>query len=209
MLVFKCLRAARPPPGNLTMAVESSLELPLGSMAPTFALPDTISGRTMKLADFATSRALLVCFLCNHCPYVIHIRKGLVDFAREAQPRGVAVVAISSNDAGAYPQDGPDKMQQQAREAGFSFPYLFDESQQVARAYHAMCTPEFYLFDSDQRLVYRGRFDESRPGGSKPVTGADLRAAVDALLTGQAIDADQKPSIGCSIKWKPGTMTHG
>jgi peroxiredoxin len=187
------------------MAVESTKDLPLESPAPGFALPDTVSGRTIRLSDFAASRALLVCFLCNHCPYVIHVRKGLVDFAREVQPRGVAVVAISSNDPAAYPQDGPEPMKQQALQAGFTFPYLFDETQQVARAYHAACTPEFYLFDAAQRLVYRGRFDASRPGGAVPVTGSDLRAAVEAALAGRPVDADQKPSIGCSIKWKPGS----
>jgi len=184
------------------MAAESNKDLPLGSAAPAFALPDTVSGRTIRLTDFAASRALLVSFLCNHCPYVLHVRQGFVEFAREFQPRGIAVVAISSNDPSSHPQDGPDRMKQEARTAGFTFPYLFDETQQTARDYRAVCTPEFYLFDAAQRLVYRGRFDASRPGNGLPVTGEDLRAAVEALLAGRAIGTDQKPSVGCSIKWK-------
>jgi len=191
------------------MAAQSNQDLPLGSAAPAFALPDTVSGRTIRLSDYAASRALLVAFLCNHCPYVVHVRQGFVDFAREVQPRGVAIVAISSNDPGTHPQDGPEQMQQLAREAGFSFPYLFDETQQVARAYHAVCTPEFYLFDASQRLVYRGRFDGSRPGGSTPVTGAQLRSAVESVLAGRPVDATQLPSVGCSIKWKPGSSPGG
>jgi peroxiredoxin len=186
------------------MAVESSRDLPLGIKAPDFALPDTVSGRTIRLTDFAASPALLVTFLCNHCPYVIHVRPRLVEFAREFQPRGLAVVAISSNDPDVYPQDGPEQMKVEAKNAGFTFAYLFDQSQQTAKAYHAMCTPEFYLFDSSQRLVYRGRFDASRPGSQVPVTGADLQAAVQAVLAGRPISADQKPSVGCSIKWRPG-----
>jgi peroxiredoxin len=191
------------------MAVESTRDLPLGASAPDFALPDTVSGRTIRRSDYAASRALLVSFLCNHCPYVIHVREGFVDFARDVQPRGVAVVAISSNDPAAYPQDGPEQMKLLAQQAGFSFPYLFDETQQVARAYHAACTPEFYLFDSSQRLVYRGRFDASRPGGQVPVTGSDLRGAVEALLAGRPVDPDQKPSVGCSIKWRAGAGPAG
>jgi len=191
------------------MAVESSKDLPLGAPAPDFALTDTVSGRILRLSDYAASRALLVSFLCNHCPYVVHIRKGFVEFAREFQPRGVAIVAISSNDPASHPQDGPDRMQQEARSAGFTFPYLFDQAQLVARAYHAVCTPEFYLFDSTQRLVYRGRFDASRPGSPQPVTGADLRAAVQAVLTGRPVDRDQMPSVGCSIKWKAGAAPPG
>jgi peroxiredoxin len=186
------------------MAAESSRDLPLGTRAPDFALPDTVSGRTIRLADFAASPALLVTFLCNHCPYVIHVRPRFVEFAREFQPRGLAVVAISANDPDTYPQDGPDAMKLEAKNSGFTFAYLFDQSQHTARAYHAVCTPEFYLFDSQQRLVYRGRFDASRPGSPVPVTGAELRAAAEAVLAGQPIGSDQKPSIGCSIKWRPG-----
>jgi len=187
------------------MAAESNQELPLGTRAPDFALPDTVSGRTIRLADYAASPALLVTFICNHCPYVLHIRPALVEFAREFQPRGLAVVAISANDPEAYPQDGPEPMKAEARNAGFTFPYLFDRTQQTARAYHAVCTPEFYLFDSAQRLVYRGRFDASRPNSAVPVTGAELRAAAEAVLARRPVAAEQKPSVGCSIKWKPGS----
>jgi peroxiredoxin len=186
------------------MAVESSRDLPLGTRAPDFALADTVSGRTIRLNDYAASPALLVTFICNHCPYVIHVRPSFVQFAREFQPRGLAIVAISANDPETYPQDSPEQMKLEANKSGFTFPYLFDRSQQTAKAYHAMCTPEFYLFDSTQRLVYRGRFDASRPNSAVPVTGAELRAAVEAVLTGRPVPADQKPSIGCGIKWRPG-----
>jgi peroxiredoxin len=186
------------------MAVESNQELPLGTRAPDFALPDTVSGRTIRLADYAASPALLVAFICNHCPYVIHVRPAFVQFAREFQPRGLAIVAISANDPEAYPQDGPEQMKAEADRSGFTFPYLFDQFQKTALAYRAACTPEFYLFDSGQRLVYRGRFDASRPNSDVPVTGAELRAAAEAVLAGRAVVADQKPSIGCSIKWRPG-----
>lgn len=184
------------------MATESTQDLPLGAAAPDFALTDTVSGRIIRRGDYAASRALLVTFLCNHCPYVVHVRDAFVQFARDVQPRGVGVVAISSNDPAAYPQDGPEAMGKQARESGFTFPYLFDESQQTARAYGAACTPEFYLFGPAMRLAYHGRFDGSRPGNGVALTGADLRAAVDALLDGRPVDPDQKPGIGCSIKWK-------
>lgn len=186
------------------MAVEGTKDMPLGSAAPDFALPDTISGRTIRLADYAASPALLVTFICNHCPYVIHVRPSFVQFAREYQPRGLAIVAISANDPQTHPQDSPEQMTLEAKKSGFSFPYLFDQTQQTAKAYHAVCTPEFYLFDSDRRLVYRGRFDASRPNSQVPVTGAELRAAADALLARRPVPADQKPSVGCSIKWRPG-----
>jgi peroxiredoxin len=186
------------------MAVESSKDLPLGTRAPDFALPDTVSGRTIRLGDYAASPALLVAFICNHCPYVQHIRAAFVEFAREFQPRGLAVVAISANDPEAYPQDSPEQMAIEAKKSGFTFPYLFDRTQQTAKAYHAVCTPEFYLFDAAQRLVYRGRFDASRPNSQVPVTGSELRAAAEAVLAGRQPAADQKPSIGCGIKWRPG-----
>ena len=186
------------------MAVESTKDLALETTAPDFALPDTVSGRTIRLADYAASPALLVTFICNHCPYVIHVRPSFVQFAREYQPRGLAVVAISANDPHTYAQDGPEQMAVEAKKSGFTFPYLFDQTQQTAKAYHAVCTPEFYLFDSGRRLVYRGRFDASRPNSPVPVTGNDLRAAADAALAGRPVPADQKPSIGCSIKWRPG-----
>lgn len=186
------------------MPVRQSRMIELATPAPDFALPDVVTGRTVRLADFAAEPALLVAFICNHCPYVKHIRAGFVAFAREYQPKGLAIVAISANDAAAYPDDAPEAMARVAAEAGFTFPYLYDETQAVARAYEAICTPEFYLFDRSRRLVYRGRFDASRPGSDVPVTGADLRAAADALLAGRPVPAEQQPSMGCSIKWKPG-----
>jgi peroxiredoxin len=185
------------------MALTPSTMLSLGTPAPEFTLPDT-AGRQISLADFAAAPALVVVFMCNHCPYVKHLSAGLAQFAREAQARGVAVVGISANDAQNYPDDSPAKMAVEARAAGYTFPYLFDESQSVAKAYHAACTPDFYLFDAQRRLVYRGQFDNSRPGNGKPVTGHDLRSALAALLGGQPVPADQQPSMGCNIKWKPG-----
>lgn len=186
------------------MALKQSRMVALGSPAPDFALPDVVTGRTVALADFASAPALLVAFICNHCPYVKHLREGFLAFAREYQAKGLAVVAISANDPAAYPDDAPEAMAREAKSAGFTFPYLYDETQAVARAYEAICTPDFFLFDRDRRLVYRGRFDASRPGSNVPVTGADLRAAVDALLAGRHVPAEQHPSMGCSIKWKPG-----
>lgn len=183
------------------MATQSTM-LELGTIAPPFGLPDTASGKTVALEDFAGSRALLVAFICNHCPYVRHILDGFVAFAREYAPRGLAVVAISSNDVTRYPADSPNEMAKLAREKNFTFPYIYDESQFVARAYGAACTPDFFLFDNNSRLVYRGQFDGSRPGGQQPVTGADMRAAADAVLTGKPVPENQLPSIGCSIKWK-------
>jgi len=191
------------------MAVESSKDLPLGTRAPDFALPDTVSGRTIRLGDYAASPALLVAFICNHCPYVQHMRAAFVEFAREFQPRGLAVVAISANDPEAYPQDSPEQMAIEAKKSGFTFPYLFDRTQQTAKAYQAVCTPEFYLFDAAQRLVYRGRFDASRPNSQVPITGSELRAAAEAVLAGRQPAADQKPSIGCGIKWRPGNAPTG
>jgi peroxiredoxin len=183
------------------MAMQSRM-LALGTAAPPFRLRDTASGKTVSLQDFAVSRALLVAFVCNHCPYVKHILDGFVAFAREYGPRGLAVVAISSNDVLTHPADSPAEMAKLARSKDFTFPYLYDESQAVARAYDAACTPDFFLFDSDRRLVYRGQFDGSRPGGSHPVTGSDMRAAADAVLAGKPAPEKQTPSVGCSIKWK-------
>ena len=177
--------------------------LPLGTIAPEFRLPDT-NGKMVSLNDLKAAPALLVVFMCNHCPYVKHISSALAQLARDYQPRGLAVVGISSNDAKKYPQDGPDKMKEEAQSAGYTFPYLYDETQEVAKAFHASCTPDLYLFDQAQRLVYRGQFDDSRPGNDIPVTGKDLRAAVDAALVGRELPTQQKPSIGCNIKWKPG-----
>jgi len=178
--------------------------LPLGTPAPSFALPDTVTGRSVAIGDFAASPLLLVAFICNHCPFVKHILDGFVAFAREFGVRGVAVVAISSNDITSHPDDAPAEMARIARMKGFTFPYLYDESQEVAKAYQAVCTPDFFLFDRERRLAYRGQFDASRPGGRTAVTGADLRAACEALLGGKPATQDQIPSIGCSIKWKAG-----
>lgn len=186
------------------MALTPSTMLPLGTTAPDFGLPDTVGGRTVRLADFAGKPALLVAFLCNHCPYVKHVRAGLAALGRDYLPKGVAIVAISSNDATHYPADAPDLMKAEARDAGYPFPYLYDETQSVARAYRAACTPDFFLFDASMRLVYRGQMDGSRPGNGLPVTGADLRAALDAVLAGRSPAAEQRPSMGCNIKWKPG-----
>ena len=177
--------------------------LPLGTVAPDFQLPN-VDGKHVKLADFKAAPALVVMFLCNHCPYVKHLRSALAEFGREYGGKGVAVVAISSNDAVKYPEDGPTKMIAEAKAAGYPFPYLYDESQKVAKAYRAACTPDFFLFDRGRRLVYRGQFDASRPGNGVAITGKDLRAAVDAVLTGKAPSLNQAPSMGCNIKWKAG-----
>jgi len=185
------------------MARTPSTMLELGTPAPRFDLPD-FDGRRRSLAEFAASPALLVAFICNHCPFVKHVRGEFARFAREYAGRGLAVVAINSNDLDAYPQDGPDAMREEASSLGYVFPYLIDADQSVARAYRAACTPDFFLFDAGRRLVYRGQFDDSRPGSDRPVTGADLRRAVEAVLGGAPVDADQHPSLGCNIKWKPG-----
>lgn len=187
------------------MAVTPSTMLPLGTRAPAFRLPDP-HGRTIALEDFEKAPALLVAFLCNHCPFVKHIRAGLAQFARQYAERGLALVAINANDVTTHPDDAPERMAEEIERAGYVFPYLFDESQGVAKAYRAACTPEFYLFDAERRLVYRGQFDDSRPGNGRPVTGADLRAAVDAVLAGKPVASDQRPSTGCNIKWKPGNQ---
>lgn len=177
--------------------------LPLGTTAPNFRLPDT-NGKMVSLDDFQGARAFLVMFICNHCPYVKHIREELARLAREYQARDVAIVAINSNDAANYPADNPEKMAEEVRAMGYTFPYLHDETQEVAKAFRAACTPEFYLFDQDRKLVYRGQFDESRPANDVPVTGEDLRAALGAVLSGQPVSPQQQPSVGCNIKWKPG-----
>ena len=177
--------------------------LPLGTKAPDFLLADP-SGKVVALADFKNAPALVVIFMCNHCPYVKHIRDGLAKLARDYRPRGVAVVGINSNDVANYPGDSPARMAEEAASAGYVFPYLYDETQAVAKAYRAACTPDLYLFDKDLRLVYRGQFDDSRPGNGLPVTGKDLRAALEAVLADKPVSPIQKPSIGCNIKWKPG-----
>jgi peroxiredoxin len=178
--------------------------LSLGTEAPGFTLPDVVSGRDVSLSDFDEKKAMLVMFICNHCPYVQHVRDELARFGMDYQSSDLGIVAISSNDPDQYPDDGPEEMQKEASNNGYSFPYLFDEDQSVAAAYTAMCTPDFFLFDSDRKLAYRGRLDESRPHTGVPVTGSDLRAAADAVLAGQPVDEKQWPSMGCSIKWKPG-----
>ncbi|MFN8624917.1 MAG: thioredoxin family protein [Candidatus Binatia bacterium] len=185
------------------MAETPSTMAPLGTAAPDFELRDT-TGKLVSARDLRAAPALLVMFICNHCPFVKHIRTALAQFAEEYQCRGVAIVAINSNDAKSYPDDGPAKMAEEVRRAGYTFPYLYDETQGVATAYGAACTPDFFLFDRERRLVYRGQFDDSRPSNNRPVTGADLRAACDAVLAGRAVAADQKASIGCNIKWKAG-----
>ena len=184
------------------VAVNSTI-VPLGAKAPDFRLPDP-SGKEVSLADFGKAPALLVVFMCNHCPYVKHIRDGLAKLARDYRPPGVAVVGINSNDVANYPADSPAKMAAEAASAGYVFPYLYDETQAVAKAYRAACTPDFYVFDQDQRLIYRGQFDDSRPGNGVPVTGNNVRAALDAALGGKPASVNQQPSIGCNIKWKPG-----
>lgn len=186
------------------MARTPSTMLELGTPAPSFRLPD-FDGRPHGLDDFGAARALLVVFMCEHCPFVRHIRGALAALARDYLPRGLAVVAINSNDLAAYPQDGPDAMRRESAELGYVFPYLSDASQEVAKAYRAACTPDLFLFDDQRRLAYRGQFDGSRPGNAVPVTGADLRAAVDAVLEGRPVSPDQRPSLGCNIKWKPGS----
>jgi peroxiredoxin len=185
------------------MAETPSTMAATGTEARPFRLPDP-AGDWMSLDDFKQAPALLVAFICNHCPYVKHIRAKFAELARAYQARGVAVVAINSNDAESYPDDSPAKMAEEIRLAGYTFPYLYDETQQVAKAYQAACTPDFFLFDRDRRLVYRGQFDDSRPGNERPVTGKDLAAAIDAVLTGQLVSKDQRPSVGCNIKWKRG-----
>jgi peroxiredoxin len=185
------------------MALTPSTMLPLGTTAPDFRLPDT-DGNTVALADFEGAPALLVIFLCNHCPYVKHVRHELARLTRAYRDKGVAVVGISANDVIAYPDDRPELMAREKAEVGYPFPYLYDESQEVAKAYGAACTPDIYVFDRGRTLVYRGQMDDSRPGNGLPVTGKDLRAALDAVLAGRPVGAAQQPSLGCNIKWKPG-----
>lgn len=187
------------------MVLTPSTMLPLGTEAPDFTLPDPAqNNRTVSLSDFEGSKAYLIMFICNHCPYVKHVREELARLAKEYQDKGVAVVAINSNDVANYPDDSPEKMLEEACQFGYTFPYLFDESQEVAKAYSAACTPDFFLFDADKKLVYRGQLDNSRPGNEAPLTGKDLRAALDAVLEGRPVPQEQKPSMGCNIKWKAG-----
>jgi peroxiredoxin len=184
------------------MAAVPSKMIPLGTKAPDFSLPDTVSGKTLSLSKLKSQKATVIMFICNHCPYVKHVNHELVRLANDYIPKGVAFIAISSNDVAQYPEDAPDKMKEVAKRLGYPFPYLYDESQEVARAYDAACTPDIYIFDKDLKLAYRGQLDDSRPGSDAPVTGKDVRAALDNLLLGKSVSADQKPSIGCNIKWK-------
>ncbi len=185
------------------MAVTASQMLTLGTLAPNFSLPDT-EGNIVSLADFEEAPVLLVIFMCNHCPFVKHILSDLVELVKEYQSKGIAVVGINSNDVTNYPEDSPEKMANLARETGFTFPYLYDETQEVAKAYNAACTPDFFLFDKESNLAYRGQMDDSRPGNNIPITGLDLIRAMDAVLAGREVSTKQKPSIGCNIKWKQG-----
>jgi peroxiredoxin len=185
------------------MSKTASTMLPLGTPVPDFSLPD-VHGRQVSLADFAAAPALVVVFMCNHCPYVKHVAAGLTKLAKEYQQRGVAVVGINANDSDAYSDDSPSQMLEEAKSRGYTFPYLYDATQAVAKAYRAACTPDFFVFDRQRKLVYRGQMDSSRPGSETPVTGEDLRKALDAVLAGAPVSEIQKPSLGCNIKWKPG-----
>jgi peroxiredoxin len=185
------------------VAVPSTM-LALGTKAPDFELPDVVTGRTVSVRDFDAKRALLVMFICRHCPYVRHVRGELGRLGRDFADSELAIVAISSNDPTEYPEDAPQSLAEEAREAGYAFPYLFDETQEVAKAYTAACTPDFFLFDADRALAYRGQLDHSRPSNGLPVTGEDLRAAIMAVVSGEPVSDDQRASIGCSIKWRAG-----
>ena len=185
------------------MAVTASQMLPLGTSAPDFDLPD-IQGNTVSVGDFKEAPALLIIFMCNHCPFVKHILNEMVELIKDYQAKGLAVVGINSNDVANFPDDRPEMMAKIAKKADFTFPYLYDETQEVAKAYHAACTPDFFLFDKERALVYRGQMDDSRPGNNIPITGTDLKAALDAVLEGRRVSAKQKPSMGCNIKWKQG-----
>lgn len=186
------------------MALTPSTMLPLGTQAPDFQLPDVVSSKTISLNTFAGRQALLVMFICRHCPFVKHVQAQLAQIATDYANSNVGIVAISANDAVNYLNDAPDKLKEMAQDLGFTFPFCYDESQETAKAYTAACTPDFFLFDAERELVYRGQLDDSRPSNNQPVTGKDLRAALDAVLASQSVNPDQKPSIGCNIKWKPG-----
>ena len=184
------------------MARTPSNMMPLGTLAPDFKLPDTISGKVLSLAELKSDKATLIMFICNHCPFVKHVDEGLVALANDYQDKGVSIIAISSNDVDNYPQDGPELMKEEAEKVGYNFPYLYDESQEVAKAYDAACTPDFYIFDKNLKCAYRGQLDGSRPGNDIPVTGRDIRAALDDIMAEKEVSAPQMPSLGCNIKWK-------
>jgi len=186
----------------MSMSATPSTMTELGRQAPEFALPDVLTGQTVALSDFAGRKALLVMFICKHCPYVLHVKPALIELARDYSGRPLGIVAISSNDAERYPDDAPERLAEMARE--LSFPLLYDETQNVAKAYRAACTPDFFLFDANQHLAYRGQLDDSRPGNTRRRTGRDLRAAINAVLADQPVNSDQRASVGCNIKWKPG-----
>jgi len=182
----------------------ASMMLPLGTPAPPFSLPDVVSGKTYTIDSFTGKAALLVIFMCRHCPYVVHVQDEIARIGQDYADSGLGIVGISSNDPAHYPDDAPERLKEMAQQLKLRFPLCFDDTQEVAKSYKATCTPDFYLFDRDRRLVYRGQLDDSRPGNNRPVTGRDLRAAIDAVLAGKPVDSNQKASIGCSIKWKPG-----
>lgn len=184
------------------MALTPSNMLPLGTKAPEFKLPDTVSGDELSLKEMRSEKATVIMFICNHCPYVKHVQKGLVELANDYIAKGVSFIAINSNDVENYPDDSPEHMRMVANELGYPFPFLYDETQQVAKSYDAACTPDFYVFDGDMKLVYRGQMDDSRPGNGKPVTGHDIRKALDRILEGEQVNSEQVPSMGCNIKWK-------
>ena len=187
------------------MVRTESTMLTLGTKAPDFSLPEPATGSTVSLSDFEGARALLIIFMCNHCPYVIHLNKPLAAMIKEYENKGLKAVAINANDVANYPDDSPEKMIEEVKKMGYSFPYLYDETQATAKAYKAACTPDFFLFDANQQLAYRGQFDDSRPRNDKPLTGADMRSAIESVLTGNPIpESEQKPSMGCNIKWKAG-----
>ena len=184
------------------MVLTESTMMPIGTRAPDFTLLDTVSGNTVSLADLQSDKATVVMFICNHCPYVKHVANELTCLANDFETKGVKFIAISANDVDTHPDDSPEKMTQNAAENNYPFPYLYDETQDVAKAYHAACTPDFFVFDSEMKCVYRGRLDDSSPGKDTPVTGKDLRDALNAVLNSEAVSEDQKPSMGCNIKWK-------
>lgn len=186
------------------MVLTASTMLPLGTKAPEFHLPEVVSGENISLANFADKKALLVMFICRHCPFVKHIQQELANLGKDYFNSDLGIVAISANDAQNYPNDAPESLKEMSTELGFKFPFCYDETQETAQAYTAACTPDFFLFDQERKLVYRGQLDDSRPSNNKPVTGADLRAAIEAVLVDQAVTSEQIPSVGCNIKWKPG-----